>query len=47
MIMSRPNILLLVTDEQRWDTVSAYGFNDMRELNDPLCHWFKRLGPVY
>ena len=24
-----PNILLLVTDQQRWDTVSAYGLNDI------------------
>ncbi|MEZ4638709.1 MAG: sulfatase-like hydrolase/transferase [Caldilineaceae bacterium] len=26
---TRPNILLLVTDQQRWDTVSAYGVNDV------------------
>ena len=27
--MTQPNILLLVTDQQRWDTVSAYGLNDI------------------
>jgi len=29
MANARPNILLLVTDQQRWDTVSAYGLNDI------------------
>ena len=29
MITERPNILLLVTDQQRWDTVSAYGLNEV------------------
>jgi arylsulfatase A-like enzyme len=29
MSSSKPNILLLVTDQQRWDTVSAYGLNEI------------------
>lgn len=29
MSSSKPNILLLVTDQQRWDTVSAYGLNEL------------------
>ncbi len=29
MITERPNILLLVSDQQRWDTVSAYGLNEV------------------
>ncbi|MBI1299828.1 sulfatase-like hydrolase/transferase [bacterium] len=29
MPTTRPNILMLVTDQQRWDTVSAYGINDI------------------
>ena len=29
MSKRRPNILMLVTDQQRWDTVSAYGLNDV------------------
>lgn len=29
MPTSRPNILLIVSDQQRWDTVSAYGLNDI------------------
>ncbi len=27
--MTQPNILLLVTDQQRWDTISAYGLNEI------------------
>jgi len=29
MSKRRPNILMLVTDQQRWDTVSAYGLNNI------------------
>lgn len=29
MSASQPNILLIVTDQQRWDTVSAYGLNSI------------------
>jgi arylsulfatase A-like enzyme len=29
MPAKKPNILLLVTDQQRWDTVAAYGLNDI------------------
>lgn len=37
--MPRPNILLITTDQQRWDTIGAYGAKQVRTPNiDRLCH---------